>query len=60
MVGAASSHVLGSLTQIKEWKCPDERRTKKARQNRSDVKSMLIIFLIVRVLCTTNLLQEVR
>ena len=47
--------------QFSEWKRPDEPRPKKARQSRSHVKSMPIIcFDIVRVLCTTNLLQEVR
>ena len=32
------------ITQIKEWKLPDEPRPKKARQSRSHVNSMLIIF----------------
>ena len=52
--------------QSSQWKRPDEPRPKKARRSRSHVKSMLIIFFegdvraIVRVLCTTNLLQKVR
>ena len=46
--------------QSSQWKHPDEPRPEKARQSRSHVKSMLIFFSIVRVLCTTNLLQEVR
>ena len=32
------------ITQIKEWKRPDEPRPRKACQSRSHVKSMLIIF----------------
>ena len=46
--------------QSSQWKRPDEPRPKKARQSRSHLKSMLIFFSIMRVLCTTNLLHEVR
>ena len=46
--------------QPSQWKRPDKPQPKKARQSRSHVSQCWLFFSIVRVLCTSNVLQEVR